>query len=147
VSARLLIILLCAVNLTAGGAAGVWLDRTALAEKRPQRSWDRGDPSRVIDKRLEDLTARLELDAEQAKKIREILVARQPAIQAAFKDLRPKLDAIRAESDDAIKAVLRPEQRTRYADYVAEMAASRHGRRGGLAPAAAIGSDTKEAPK
>jgi len=144
VSPRLLIILLCAVNLMAGGAAGVWLDRTAFAEKRPQRSWDRGDPSRVIDKRLEDMTARLELDGEQARKIREILVARQPAIQAAFKDLRPRLDAIRTESDEAIKAVLRPEQRTKYADYVAEMAANRHGRRGGMAP---VGSDSKEAPK
>lgn len=125
-SPRLLVGLLCLVNLVAGVGLGVALDRTVLVE-RPHKHGrgDRPDFARMLEKRLD-------LDAEQAKKVREILATRRPLFEEAMHDVRPKLDAIRAESDAQIRAVLRPDQAARWDELRKDM--QRHERERGSAP-------------
>jgi Spy/CpxP family protein refolding chaperone len=128
VTPRLLILLVCVVNLVAGTAVGVVLDRTVFAEQH--RGWSGGrrfDMARMLEKRLD-------LDADQAKKVRDILAARRPAFDEAMREIRPRLDAARVESENAIRAVLRPEQVARYDELRTEWQKHMHMDRGGAAP-------------
>jgi Spy/CpxP family protein refolding chaperone len=122
-SPRLLVLLLCFVNLVAGTAIGVVVDRTLLIEKGrgSSRRGERPDMTRMLEKKLE-------LDAEQVKKVREIFAAARPQFEAAMKEARPRMEQIRQESDAQIRAILRPEQQTKFDDVRREWQQKHEGR-------------------
>jgi Spy/CpxP family protein refolding chaperone len=152
VTPRLLVALVCIVNLVAGAAIGVVVDRTVFAEQHHgPGGGHRFDMAKTLEKRLE-------LDADQAKKVRDILAARRPAFDEAMREARPRLEAARLESENAIRAVLRPDQAVKYDElrsdwqrHMHEMGGSRPGRAGGghsthsstQPDAAAVGSEAQ----
>lgn len=123
-SPRALVLLLCFVNLVAGVAIGVVVDRTVLpaAEHgRGQGGRGRPDMGRMLEKKLD-------LDADQAKRVREIYAARRPAFEAVMRESQPRMEALRQESDAQIRAILRPDQQVKFDEMRREWQ-QRHGER------------------
>lgn len=120
-SPRLLVVLLSTVNLIAGVAIGIVVDRTVLTERRWGGRGGRPDPARELEKKLD-------LDAEQAKKVREIFAACRPQFEACMREVQPKLDALRQESNNQIRALLRPDQQARFDELRKEW--QQHGHHG-----------------
>jgi Spy/CpxP family protein refolding chaperone len=119
---RALIALLCVVNLLVGAAAGVAIDRSTRSGGRGHR---RGPPT--ADRMVQRLTDELELTPEQAAQIKAIFEGQQAAfkeamaqVQAAAEEVRPRMDALRARTDEEITALLTPPQRLRFAELQAE---------------------------
>jgi hypothetical protein len=116
-SPRLLIAFVCLVNLVAGTGLGVILDRTTLAEKHKRPEF-----GHMLEKRLD-------LDADQAKKVHDIFAAHRHQFEEATRDARK-------QTDDEIRAILRPDQIEKFDDFKKEMRSRRE--RG----AASVNSDT-----
>ncbi len=104
------------VLLAVGAAAGVAGDRLLLS--RDDRGPPRGPPS--PEEMAARLTDDLELDAAQARAVREILEVRWKAMGAVFERLDPEAEAIRRDADARIRALLGPSQRERFDRRVAE---------------------------
>ncbi len=100
----------------AGAAAGAALDRLVLS--RGDRGPPRGPPA--PEEMAARLTDDLDLDAAQARAVREILEARWKAMGAVFARLDPEAEAIRRDADARIRALLGPAQRERFDRRVAE---------------------------
>lgn len=121
---RALIVLLCVVNLLIGAAAGVALDRSthAFGGRGPRR---RGPPT--AERMVQRLTDELELTPDQATQVKAIVESQQAAfkeamahIQAAAEEVRPRMEALRQQTDERITALLTPPQRLRFAELQAE---------------------------
>ena len=102
-SPRLLIAFVCLVNLVAGTGLGIVLDRTALGSEPHRRP---------------DLEKRLDLDADQAKKVHEIFAAHRYLFRDAAREFRK-------QTDDEIRAILRPDQQEKFEEFKKEMRARR----------------------
>jgi Spy/CpxP family protein refolding chaperone len=106
---KALLALLCAANLVVGVGIGVAGDRTVFARTRRDRNGGGGrDLSRLVE--------RLDLDAAQQDQVKTILASQRALFSDCMKDVKPKLKALREDSDAKIRAVLRPEQVTRLDD-------------------------------
>jgi Spy/CpxP family protein refolding chaperone len=99
------------------------------AQGQPGRGPMRMDP----DRQLEHMTKELDLSADQQSQIKPLLVERQQKMQATFQDQslsredrRAKMQAIRADSQGKIEAVLNDQQKQKF-----EAMQQRMGRRGG----------------
>jgi len=108
-SPRLLVMLVCLVNLVAGAGLGVAFDQRVVTK---HRKWS--DLPLLLKEQLD-------LDPEQAKKVSEIYAAHRPEYQEVMRPVRARLKAIHAESEAEIRAVLRPEQLAKYDDFKKEM--------------------------
>jgi Spy/CpxP family protein refolding chaperone len=114
--------ILCFTSCLAGLAGGVAIDRSGVLPRAHGehghgpggRGWGRG-PGRVFDK--------LGLDAEQDRKIRAIFEARRGRFEQVMSEVRPKMQALREETDREIRAVLTPEQAVKLDALRAEIAA------------------------
>ncbi|MGA7859570.1 MAG: hypothetical protein WCA11_16665 [Terracidiphilus sp.] len=112
----------------------------ALAQDTPppppdqaQGQQGRGPMRMDPDRQLEHMTKELDLSADQQSQIKPVLVDRQQKMQAIFQDQslaredrRAKMQAIRAESQAKIEAVLNDQQKQKYEAMQQHM-----GRRGG----------------
>jgi len=121
------------VNLLIGAAAGVAIDRNTRFGGRGTHR--RGPPT--AERMVQRLTDELELTPDQAAQIKAIFEGQQAAfkeamaqVQAAAEEVRPRMDALRARTDEKITALLTPQQRLRFEELQAEDS-KRFGGRGG----------------
>lgn len=79
-------------------------------------------PDLVREKIERDLTRRLQLDAAQQVKVREILNASHSRIRELRREFQPQFAGVMREASTEISALLTPEQRERFARFRAEHA-------------------------
>ena len=117
-------------------AAGLVLASQAGAQQgdqqgrgRPERG-QQMDPAQRLERRVGMLTERLQLSAQQATQIRQILTQEQTDVQAlrqkaeggaSREALRPEMQAIRQRTEQRIDSVLTAEQRAKYNELREQM--------------------------
>ncbi|MBI3724071.1 hypothetical protein HY251_08990 [bacterium] len=111
---RLLVAAACLVNLLTGACLGVAIDRTWLVEK--PRHHRRGGPKMMV----AEIGDALKLDAAQREKVTAICEARKPEFDDIFKEIGPKMEAVRRALENDVRAILTPEQLPRFEDYLKE---------------------------
>lgn len=123
---------LTVVLLASGAAAGIaidrWLGREPAGRSGERRWWERRRPEAVAERYRKVL----DLDQAQATAVAEILRRTWSETRRTFAPVEPKVDAIRRRGDDEIRALLRPEQRTRFDEMVARQEKRRAAMRRGL---------------
>jgi len=86
-----------------------------LAEGRVLRgSAQRGGPGRVV----QQLTTDLGLGAEQQKQLETILEETRSRYEKLYETIQPERQKIREEGRDRIRAILSPEQRAKFEEFV-----------------------------
>lgn len=85
-----------------------------LAEGRVLRSAQRGGPGRVV----QQLTTDLGLSAEQQKQLESILEETRSHYEKLYETIQPERQKIREEGRDRIRAILSPEQRAKFEEFV-----------------------------
>jgi Spy/CpxP family protein refolding chaperone len=70
------------------------------------RGWMRNGPGN----RLDELSERLQLNADQKTKVQQILGDSREQLRALRKESEPKVNEIRRQADDRLQTVLTPEQ-------------------------------------
>jgi Spy/CpxP family protein refolding chaperone len=70
------------------------------------RGWARGGPGN----RLDELSDRLKLTADQKTKVQEIFSDTREQIRAARSEMEPRMAEIRRQADGRLQTVLTPEQ-------------------------------------
>jgi Spy/CpxP family protein refolding chaperone len=136
-----LLSLLAAFALTVGTAAAQTTTQTAPASSGATagRGYGRaqGNPEEMATRQSQRLSQQLSLNADQTAKVQQILLARGQEMQAlrgqardagSRDQLRPQMEANRAKYDEQFKAVLTPDQYTKYTTMQADR--MHHGRRG-----------------
>lgn len=88
------------------------------------------DPAAFVDRQMEELKESLELSDDQEKQVREIITAGMETMRKAREEMqdgggdreamREKMQAMREEQTEKIKAVLTEEQFTKYEQIQAE---------------------------
>jgi len=87
------------------------------------------DPAAFVDRQMEELKEGLELSDDQEKQVREIITAGFETMRKAregmqdggdFEGMREKMQQMREEQTEKIKAVLNEEQFTKYEEIQAE---------------------------
>lgn len=118
---KLLVVFVCLTSGIAGLVSGVALDRSGVLPPptRPHGERRHGGPGRGP--RLFD---KLGLSAEQNEKIHAILESRRGRFEAVMSEVRPRMQALREETDAEIRAVLTPEQAAKLDTLKAEIAAT-----------------------
>jgi hypothetical protein len=106
------------VALLVGAALGVGIDRVAVQRRRPAPP-PPAPQAAGIAKSLanrprrafsESTAAALGLSEAQMARADSLMALQQQRTQALMREMQPRMVAIRAESDSAIKALLTPEQ-------------------------------------
>lgn len=123
---------LAAALFVSGAAAGAALDRWLGGGERGRsgqgRWWERRRPEALARK----FKAELDLDEQQARAVEEILSRTWAGTRKALQPVEPQIDGIRRRGDDEIRALLRPDQRARFDEMVAEQERRRNAMRRGL---------------
>ncbi len=101
-----------------GMIAGGLVTARAL-QKRVPRPLPPGSPL-VADWVVRRLDWQLGLDREQRRQILAIMQETQRELQKTQAQIRPQMDKVFAESNQKIRAVLRPDQQEKYDQIVAE---------------------------
>ena len=92
------------------------------------RGWARGfGPGREED-RFEQLSARLQLNADQKTKVQQILNDTREQLRALRKESEPRVSEIRKQTDERLQQILTPEQWQRFQRERDEMRGRRRGR-------------------
>ena len=68
------------------------------------------DPEVLAEKIIRRMERRLDLNSDQVKQVREIILEQQKALQALRKEFRPRLDSQIEKTRRELAAVLTPEQ-------------------------------------
>jgi DNA anti-recombination protein RmuC len=93
------------------------------------RGWARG-PAAGREDRFEQLSDRLQLNAEQKSKVQQILGDTREQLRALRKESEPRVNEIRQQTDQRLQQVLTADQWKRFQQMRDEMRA-RRGRGGG----------------
>ena len=117
---RALAIGLVAAIFAAGLVSGVLVDRLWLADEVTDAA-PRGLPLRALERRLHHLSEELELTDDQVAGVREILARLGERAHAIHQQAEPGIRALQEEGRVEIRALLTPEQATKYDELVAEM--------------------------
>ena len=89
------------------------------------RGWARGaGPAR--DDRFEQMSARLQLNAEQKTKVQQVLGDTREQLRALRRESEPRVSEIRKQTDQRLQQILTPDQWQRFQQMRDEM----RGRRG-----------------
>jgi Spy/CpxP family protein refolding chaperone len=80
--------------------------------------------------RMEQLSQRLNLNADQKTKVQQIFSDTREQLRALRRESEPRVDEIRRQADERLKQVLTPEQWQQFQSVRGEM----RGRRGGRGP-------------
>ena len=91
------------------------------------RGWAR---NRTPGDRFEQLSDRLQLNADQKTKVQQILGDSREQLRAVRKESEPKMNEIRHEADGRLQTVLTPEQWQKFQSIRDEMRQRRGGRGG-----------------
>jgi uncharacterized membrane protein len=115
-------ILLLAIFLLGGvaGGASIYIYQNHLAQAAPQRprATQRHD---IVD----EMAQSLKLDAKQKEELRTIWQQSRDRYNALSVQFRPSYEKLRTETNEAIRAILRPDQRQQFDDTLEKMD-SRH---------------------
>ena len=103
--------LLLAVLLT-GGVMG-WVAHQLAIPSRAQ-------PSRGVDALVTLYTRELNLDSAQQDSVRSILARRQRETRAIWLEVHPRYDIVRGRAKGDIEAQLRPDQKQRFDELLAQ---------------------------
>ncbi|OGX90091.1 hypothetical protein [Hymenobacter coccineus] len=133
--------LLAAFALTAGAAN---------AQTTPQNGGGRPSPEQMAARQSERITKQLGLNADQTTKVQQIMAARDQEMQgmrgqmqggtATRGQMRDQMVAGRAKYDDQFKAVLTPDQYTKYTAMQADRMQRGPGR--GMGPRRGMAQDS-----
>jgi Spy/CpxP family protein refolding chaperone len=118
-SAALLLVSIFLLGGVAGGTSH-YIYRNHLAASPPPRM--RAPNSHDI---AEEMAQSLKLDAQQKEQLRAIIQQSTEHYRALSRQFRPQYEKIRAETNEAIRAILRPDQRQNFEDTLDKMD-SRH---------------------
>ncbi len=104
----LFVLVVFLAGLGSGIVAGPWLDRGG----RPDGGFDRGGPRRgAMSQRLvERMSSRLDLNDEQAERLRALFGARRDRFRAISREMRDRLAAEQDSFRTAIADILTPDQ-------------------------------------
>jgi hypothetical protein len=98
-----------------GALTGIFVDRHHLAPASTGLSAEA-----VHNAAMSELRAALDLDEEQMDQIHGILARHQDEVQQAWETLRPELQTAMQGVHFEIAELLRPDQRTRYHEWLSE---------------------------
>ena len=87
-------------------------------------------PGPIADRVFRRFQQKLELDEEQAKKVKSALEKVDERAQSIHMEVGPRMEAIMQEADDEIRSILSEVQRGKYEELVEERNARMRGRRG-----------------
>ena len=88
------------------------------------RGWARGaSPGR--DDRFEQMSARLQLNADQKTKMQQVLGDTREQLRALRKESEPRVNEIRKQTDQRLQQILTPDQWQRFQQMRDEMRARR----------------------
>jgi|LSQX01.1.fsa_nt_gb hypothetical protein len=115
-NSRLSIALLGCLLFVMGGVAG-WVGHCLYLEHLPQGKTSTGTsmtPQEVMD----GLAQKLELDAEQKEALKAIFEESRDHYWELNREFKPRYEAIRNDSDDKIRAILRGSQKERFEEML-----------------------------
>jgi periplasmic protein CpxP/Spy len=94
---------------------GLCLQSAAAQTTTPQPGKEKvkAEVAEKVKAELAKIDKELQLTADQKAQIKTILTEQMEKAQAAYKEIEPKLQAIKHESQGKIRAVLTPEQATK----------------------------------
>ncbi len=117
------------IALLIGFAVGTWLGPMAGKPcSRPE--WKhRGGQGEMKKHMMERFSRELSLSDQQKEKISAIFEARHPQMVALHEEMRPKFEAIRTETDNAIRPLLTPEQLKKFEEMQVKIEERRGNRR------------------
>ena len=124
-----LLLLLAFLLGTAAGALGFGLFRAGMGWRHPSR-----DPARFQPLVLKRLTQELDLRPEQRQQVEAILRETGQEFSRLQKDIAPRIRGIRVHSREKIRAVLTPEQQTKFEALEKEWERRAERRRGEASP-------------
>jgi hypothetical protein len=107
---RLRMALLWVTIFLLGGIAG-WVGHCMYKTKPPNRDQE-------FQKIIATMERELKLDAQQLTLLKEIFDDSRMKYRALSKQFRPQYEAIRDESDNKIRAMLHPDQKTRFEELL-----------------------------
>jgi Spy/CpxP family protein refolding chaperone len=120
---RLSALALAVVVLAVGLAAGIGADR---AFRKPCLDGpDRHGPEEM----MEHLKSDLDLSEAQARQITPIIEERWRRMDELFQQIDPQVEALHRTGDEAIRALLSPEQRTKFDERVERFRQRREAKR------------------
>ena len=125
-TARLKLWLAVAVVFALGCATGAFLDSAYRLRAGSGRGESRGS-KHDREHMFEKMQRELGLDGRQSAEVRKILDETRNEYRALRTEARPRFDAIRQSARTRIRALLTPDQQTRFDARVAEMDARRNG--------------------
>jgi Spy/CpxP family protein refolding chaperone len=88
------------------------------------RGWARGRGAKPED-RFEQLSKRLQLNADQKARVQQILSDTRDQLRAVHKDSEPRVNDIRQQTDQRLQQVLTPDQWQRFQQMRNEIRARR----------------------
>jgi len=110
--------MLIAIFLLGGVAGGVshYIYQTHLRPARPQRQ-------RLTNRHeiVEEMAQALMLDAAQKEQLRVIFQQSRERYNALSIQFRPQYEKIRSDTNEAIRAILRPEQKQKFEETLKKM--------------------------
>jgi hypothetical protein len=114
---RLGMALLWSLIFVLGGVSGwvghcLYRNDTGAAQAKPLTK------DQEFQKIMDTMDRELKLDAEQKKLLKDIFDESRMKYRALSKQFRPQYEAIRDQSDDKIRKMLRPVQRTRFEELL-----------------------------
>lgn len=87
--------------------------------------WVRGRRPTTPSDRIEQMAARLQLNADQKTKVQQIFGDTQQQLQALRKESEPRVNDIRQQTDQRLQQVLTPEQWQKFQQMRSELRARR----------------------
>jgi uncharacterized protein HemX len=108
--AALLVVLVFVLGIAIGAVGTYVAEGRVRAVNRPRQDMR----TRV----MERLTAELALTADQQKQLDGIITDIQARHDALNKEIAPRMDQLRQQGREQIRAILTPEQKTKYEEYL-----------------------------
>ncbi len=107
-----------------GGAAGGMLGYSYAHHSVSAASVQLPEPERRA-RRVADLTAKLGLTPDQAKQLDSILLQRHTEVKTIRDQSDAQLDQVRQKGRDQIRAILTPEQKPKFEEFLQKLDAER----------------------
>jgi hypothetical protein len=121
-SAALMLIAIFLLGFVSGGVSS-YLYQNHLGQGSAQRP-----PAAAKRDIVEEIAQSLRMDAQQKEKLKDIIKKSGDRYSALAVQFRPQYEQIRTETDQAIRAILRPDQRQHFEETLEKMEARRGAR-------------------
>jgi uncharacterized membrane protein len=121
-SAALMLIAIFLLGAVSGAVSG-YLYQNHLGQNPTQRP-----PAPAKRDIVEEIAQSLHMDAQQKEKLKDIIKISGDRYSALSVQFRPQYEQIRTETDQAIRAILRPDQRQHFEETLEKMETRRWSR-------------------